>query len=60
MKNLQANATKCAKISNMFGGALAASTSPLPVEVGGEVAGSEKQKQHTDRVREEAKGHGSE
>ena len=36
----------------MFGGALAASTS-APVEEGGEVAGSERQK-HTDRVREEA------
>ena len=31
------------------GAALAASTLALPVEEGGEVAGSEKQKQHTDR-----------
>ena len=38
---------------NVFGGALAASTSALPVEEEGEVAGSERQK-HTDRVREEA------
>ena len=36
-----------------LGGALAASTSAWPVEQGGEVAGSEWQK-NTDRVREEA------
>ena len=35
--NLQANATKCANISNM----IAASTSALPVKEEGEVAGSE-------------------
>ena len=53
-KKSQTNATKCANISNMFGGgALAASTSVLPIEQGGEVAGSDRQK-HADRVREEA------
>ncbi|AWP09822.1 Hypothetical protein SMAX5B_014568 [Scophthalmus maximus] len=37
-------------ISDMFGAVLAASTSALPVEEGGEVAGyTEKQKQHNDR-----------
>ena len=52
IKNLQTDASKCAKISDMFGAVVAASTSSaLPeVEEEGEVAGyTEKQKQHHDR-----------